>query len=386
MAIRPFRPYLASLGAKPAALVSALWLAFPQIAHAELSPPAATQLGEVIVNPEQDDFDQRQHARSTKLVYGREELDRMNELTIGDYLRRMPSVTFTGPPGNPKDVRVRGMDKGYTQILIDGEAVSSGTKERQIQVDRIPLDMVERIELIRAPSADMPNEGMMGTINIVLRNAPDKPVANARLAIGRLFGEKANKDSWNLSGQYGNGNGDLRWLLNASVGQRADLKSKRTDETSYNAGGAAVGRKLVFEDERVVTDTADFAPRLNLRLSADDELVLTPWITRSDERKNRPKDKSKYNGAPFTDPATVTDDGRIVEDEDKLRETWRLRAEWKRSLGQGQLSVYAATQQGGETRDKTTLDYRRTAASPRWRWSATTRTSANGTRACGRHK
>ncbi|AUM01142.1 hypothetical protein B4966_14015 [Rhodocyclaceae bacterium] len=359
MAVRPSRPRLARTArVRPAVLVSALWLALSQIAHAESPPLAATQLDEVIVNPEQDDFDARQNAASTKLVYGREELDRMNELTIGDYLRRMPSVTFTGPPGNPKDVRVRGMDKGYTQILIDGEPVASATKERQIQVDRIPLDMVERIELIRAPSADMPSEGMMGTINIVLRDAPDKPVANARLAIGRLFGEKADKDSWNLSGQYGNGSGDLRWLLNASVGQRADLKSKSKDETSYNAGGTATGRKLEFEDERVVTDTADFAPRLSLRLSAVDELVFTPWITRSDERKRKTKDKSKYNGAPFTDPSTVTDDGRTVEDEDKLRETWRLRAEWKRSLGRGQLSVYAATQQGGETKDKATLDYK----------------------------
>lgn len=138
----------------------------------------------MLVGAECDDFDARRDAPTTRLVYGREELDKMNEMTVGDYLRRLPGVTFSGPPGSPRDVHVRGMDKGYTQILIDGEAVPGGGKERQIQVDRLPLDMIERIEIIRAPTADMPNEGLAGTINIVLREAQSQRVASARALYG----------------------------------------------------------------------------------------------------------------------------------------------------------------------------------------------------------
>ncbi len=316
---------------------------------------AETSLAEINVEAEKDDFDTRKTATSTRLVYGREELDRMNELTVGDYLRRLPSVTFTGPPGTPKDVRVRGMDKGYTEILIDGEPVATGTKERQIQVDRIPLDMVERIELIRAPSAGMPNEGLMGTINIVLRDAPDQRVASARLVSGRVFGEKTDKDTWNLSGQYGNATGDVRWLLNASVGRRGELKSKSKSEETFNAGGTRTGWKDEFEDERVTTDTLDFSPRVNIKLGGGDELVFTPWLTRSDEAKTKTVDKFKYNT-----PATGTNyvgDGRRDEREDKLRETTRLRGEWKRKLDGGLFSVHAAGQAGGEEKDKTALEY-----------------------------
>lgn len=72
MAVRPSRPRLARTArVRPAVLVSALWLALAQIAHAESPTLAATQLDEVIVNPEQDDFDARHNASSTKLVYGR---------------------------------------------------------------------------------------------------------------------------------------------------------------------------------------------------------------------------------------------------------------------------------------------------------------------------
>lgn len=315
-------------------------------------------LAQIDVHAEKDDFDARQTSPSTRLVYGREELDRMNELTVGDYLRRLPSVTFTGPPGTPKDVRLRGMDKGYTEILIDGEPVATGTKERQIQVDRLPLDMVERIELIRAPGADLSNEGMMGAINIVLRDAPKARVTNARLVTGRVFGEKTDKDTWNLSGQYGNAGGDVRWLLNAAVGQRGELKTKSKDETTRanNPANAATARKLEFEDERVTTDTLDFSPRVNIRLSSVDELVFTPWLTRSDEGKAKEVLKSKYN-APYTDGSVIVGDGSKTEAEDKLRETYRLRGEWKRKLAGGGFSLYAAAQQGGEEKDKTALEY-----------------------------
>lgn len=317
---------------------------------------ASTELHAISVSAERDDFDKRQTASSTRLVYGREELDRMNELTVGDYLRRLPGVTFTGPPGSPKDVRVRGMDKGYTEILIDGEPVSTGTKERQIQVDRIPLDLVERIELIRAPGADMSNEGMMGAINIVLRDAPTQRVSNARLVTGRIFGEKTDRDIWNLSGQYGDASGDVRWLLNASVGQRGELKTKSKREEGFVAAtGVRNSWKDEFEDERVTADTLDFSPRLNVKLSGGDELIFTPWITRSDEHKTKLIDKFKY-----TTPATGTGyvgDGQKTEDEKKLRQTLRLRSEWKHKIDGGIFSLYAAAQQGGEKKDKTALEY-----------------------------
>lgn len=317
---------------------------------------ASTELHAISVSAEQDDFEKRQTASSTRLVYGREELDRMNELTVGDYLRRLPGVTFTGPPGTPKDVRVRGMDKGYTEILIDGESVSTGTKERQIQVDRIPLDMVERIELIRAPGADMSNEGMMGAINIVLRDAPTQRVSNARLVTGRVFGEKTDRDTWNLSGQHGNANGDVRWLLNASVGQRGELKTKSMSEEGFVAAtGVRNNWKDEFEDERVTTDTLDFSPRLNVKLSGGDELIFTPWITRSDGHKTKLIDKFKY-----TTPATGTGyvgDGNKTEDEKKLRQTLRLRGEWKHRVDGGTFSFYAAAQRGGEKKDKTALEH-----------------------------
>ena len=45
------------------------------------------------------------------------------DATVGDVLRRLPGMSLTGPAGIAKDIRMRGMDKGYTQVLINGEPV-----------------------------------------------------------------------------------------------------------------------------------------------------------------------------------------------------------------------------------------------------------------------
>lgn len=326
-------------------------------AQAETEEESVT-LAEVTVNDSKDadDFSARRNAKSTKLIYGREELDRMNELTVGDYLRRLPGVTFTGPPGNPKDVRMRGMDKGYTQILIDGQPIPGGGKERQIQVDRLPLDLVERVEIIRAPTADMPNEGLMGTINIVLRQAPSSKYGSARLVAGRIFGEEHQPDSYNLSGQYGDSTGRVRWLMNASVGERKDVKAKTKDEQSFNATtGARTAWINEFEDETTDIKTLDFSPRININVTDSDELILSPFVNITDEA--RVKDVALFRYATPATGINYVPNGSKLEVEDKLRTIARLRADWQHKLDSGGLlTLQGVSQTGGEDKDKTTTN------------------------------
>lgn len=165
--------------------------------------------------------------------------------------------------------------------------MASGTKERQIQVDRLPLDMVERIELIRAPGASLSNEGLMGAINIVLREAPKQRVTNAGLVTGRVFGEKTDKDTWNLASTATPGAAcAAAQRRHRAEGRREDQEQGR-DHPRQQLANAATARKLEFEDERVTMDTFDFSPRLNVKLSGVGELVFMPWITRSDETKTK---------------------------------------------------------------------------------------------------
>lgn len=106
-------------------------------------PPAPTRaqdrvLATVEVVDQRGAQIERKNSETQKIVIAEEEVERFGDATVGDVLRRLPGMSFTGPAGFTKDIRMRGLDKGYPQLLINGEPVPSAKQERQIKIDRLP--------------------------------------------------------------------------------------------------------------------------------------------------------------------------------------------------------------------------------------------------------
>ncbi|OGT56500.1 MAG: TonB-dependent receptor [Gammaproteobacteria bacterium RIFCSPHIGHO2_12_FULL_63_22] len=104
------------------------------------------------------------------LVYDLDYFQRFEPLTVGDMLKRVPSVAFLSDVLEYDGVRLRGLDPGYTQILINGKRVPGAGFDRAFFVDRIPAELVERIEIVRSSSADRSGDAVAGALNIVLRD------------------------------------------------------------------------------------------------------------------------------------------------------------------------------------------------------------------------
>lgn len=105
------------------------------------------------------------------LSYDQQYFQRFEPLSVGDALRRVPSVTFLSDVLESDGARLRGLDPGYTQILINGERVPGAGDDRSFFVDRIPAELIEGIEIVRSPSARRSGDAVAGAINIVLRDA-----------------------------------------------------------------------------------------------------------------------------------------------------------------------------------------------------------------------
>src|SRR3546814_8634669 len=64
-------------------------------------------------------------------------------------------------------VQMLGLPSGFTQVLINGRRAPAGEADGAFFVDRLPSELVERIEIVRAPRADQPSEGVAGTLNVI---------------------------------------------------------------------------------------------------------------------------------------------------------------------------------------------------------------------------
>jgi len=297
-------------------------------------------LAEITVRSAKDLSD-RKFAPSPKLVFTSKDFERFELTTIGDYLRSLPGVVIT--QGNEsKDIRFRGLDKEYTQILIDGERMPDGGEKREFNVDRIPLNMVERIEILRSPTANVDAQGSAGTINIILKKAGGAPTLRFNGSVGQV-GEFGNVADGYV--QYGGKIGNkLNFMLNGGYQTRIVPKDKRTESFKKEVLSS-------YNDDLEIKkySEANFAPRLNWKINAKHILSLDPLYLFSKEDKNNEKDQYSLSAGKFVQ---TNEDTREVKD----REGWSLRGTYTfKPSEKFDLTFRPIFQDYQEVKDKTVL-------------------------------
>jgi outer membrane receptor for ferrienterochelin and colicin len=94
---------------------------------------------------------------------------------IADAVGRAPSVSLERDEGEGKYVQIRGTEPRLSNVTINGVNVPSpeGTV-RNIKLDAVPANLVERIEVLKTLSASQDADGIGGTVNLVTRTAGEK--------------------------------------------------------------------------------------------------------------------------------------------------------------------------------------------------------------------
>ncbi|MES3014454.1 MAG: TonB-dependent receptor [Pseudomonadota bacterium] len=151
----------------------------PAAAAASTAATRTTQLAPVEVKALRDDLRERRESTAAKIVIGREEIERYGDSNLGDVLKRLPGVTMQGRPGRGGNIRMRGLGSGYTQILLDGQRIPPG-----FSLDSLTPEQIERIEILRAPTAETGARAIAGTINIITREGFNKHINDVRLTLG----------------------------------------------------------------------------------------------------------------------------------------------------------------------------------------------------------
>src|SRR6202521_4692465 len=100
----------------------------------------------------------------------------LSNTNVADAVGRLPSVTLERDEGEGKYVQIRGTEPRLTNMMINGvEVPSPDGQVRNIKMDAIPADLVDRIELSKTLSANQDDDAIGGTVNLVTKSAGEKP-------------------------------------------------------------------------------------------------------------------------------------------------------------------------------------------------------------------
>jgi outer membrane receptor for ferrienterochelin and colicins len=236
------------------------------------APPNAQQRIE-ITGGRAGDAEQRRQSTAAKIVIGREEIERFGDSNTLEVLKRLPGVTIPGAPGRGGAPRLRGMGGGFTQILIDGERIAPG-----FSLESIPPEQIERIEILRAPTAETGARAIAGTINIVLREGFRRKVNDVNLGLQFEHGTVSPSLGWTRNDSVGD------WIVNSSLSllrnRQVNLSSARREDTPAGGGAPLLVRDSTTRSEGT-RQGGSFNARLQWRNEQGRSLLITPLLVHS---------------------------------------------------------------------------------------------------------
>jgi len=160
-------------------------------------------------------------------VISRKEIEESRANDLAEVLTEYLPEHFQTYPGALSSVSIRGFSsdttgtdiKGQVLVLIDGHRAGTGN------VAEIPLENVERIEIVRGPGSVVYGSAAMGgVVNIITRKGQGSPSGNVGVEYG----------SWDYTKGYAGFSGSF---LDNKVG--VSLSGRTITQGSYDTGGGA---------------------------------------------------------------------------------------------------------------------------------------------------
>lgn len=296
-------------------------LALPLTAHVRADDGVALPvMPSVIVKA--DTAGQRRDDTVSRIVVGHDELIRQGERSLADALKRLPGLSIGGAPGagtTGAQIQLRGLGQGYTLIMLNGVPVPAG-----FSLDALDPELVERVEIMRAATAEFSAQAIAGAINIVLKKAAARRERTFKLGASASHGMPAGSATMQLADKAGT----LSYVLAGTAsrtGRRAAI-----DEWSgeFDAQGAPTVLRRSPQRERVSVDSIELAPRLQWALAGEGSLAWQSLLNMKRLSSRRHAVEVAYLGGPSAYP---DNDNDFAQDSGTVRSD----VQWLRKLAHG---------------------------------------------------
>ena len=150
-------------------------------------------------------------------VVSADQVGKFPDSNIGDALKRISGINVQYDQGEARFGQVRGTSADLSSVTINGNRIPSAEGDtRNVQLDLIPADMIQTIEVNKVITPDMDADAIGGSINLVTKNSPYKRFISATAGTG--YNWISDKAQLNLGFTYGDRffNDKLGVMLSAS--------------------------------------------------------------------------------------------------------------------------------------------------------------------------
>lgn len=224
----------------------------PSALHAQ---EADIELGPIVVTASGGAVEVK-NAPASITVITAEEIEKTPAKDVRELLSRVPGITL-GRAGNMNTVQIRGLGERYSLFMIDGVRVNSSPnmfRGNDYDSGWVPLDAIERIEIVRGPMSSLyGSDAIGGVINVITKKINDEWHGSVTTEYTLQENSKAG-DSWR-TGFYASGP-----LVKDNLGFKiyGNWTHRDADADDINPNGALPG--FTESDEKFIDATVNWTP------------------------------------------------------------------------------------------------------------------------------
>lgn len=130
-------------------------------------------------------INQQIRSNSIKNIVSSAKIQELPESNAAEAVGRLPGISLLREGGEGNQVVIRGLPPQYNKIAINGVSMASTSFEnRSVDLRMISPYILDGIEVSKSAMADQEADQLGGTVNFILRSAPEKPTLNAIIQHG----------------------------------------------------------------------------------------------------------------------------------------------------------------------------------------------------------
>lgn len=221
-------------------------------------------------------------------VVSADQVGKFPDSNIGDALKRISGINVQYDQGEARFGQVRGTSADLSSVTINGNRIPSAEGDtRNVQLDLIPADMIQTIEVNKVVTADMDADAIGGSINLITKNSPYKRTIAATAGTG--YNWISEKAQLNLGFTYGDRffNNKLGLIVSASY-QNSPSGSDNTEFTwEKDDNGKAYVNEYQIRQYYVTRERQSYSAALDWNINVNHKLTFKGIFNNRNDWENR---------------------------------------------------------------------------------------------------
>lgn len=230
-------------------------------------------------------------------VVSTDQIGKFPDANIGDAIKRIPGITMQVDQGEARNIIVRGLAPQLNSVTLNGSRIPSAEGDnRNIQMDLIPSDMIQTIQVNKAVTPDMDADALGGSVNLVTRTSPQgfrlsattgsgvNFITNKRILTGSfLVGDRSENDTFG-------------WMLSTSINDSDfgsdNVEAEWVNEAESPLTGEDIEVNPFIEESDIRTYLVQrirrsFSANLDYKFNENNQVFLKTMYNWRDDRENR---------------------------------------------------------------------------------------------------